>query len=338
MKLFLALALCFAAGSLGAGELLISEISPATAGDDWVEIFFRGACGERIDVSALYVTMYFGTNEPLSVDPVSLHGCDLPATPYDDRYAVVHLTAPGVPDETDLTGDANGNGAIDLYCDNYYGSLWNSDCAVAIDIDDEPSGGIIDFAAYSNRDGSGSDDILGYVALARDQFQWAASGGDNLQLCMVDIGARGLDAYRSIARLDAPDTNSKEDFALTSFQTPGRPNIFSAGAGRGNLFSMREKRITVVSGHPLHGECAVALTVTEPCSLRLRIFTPTGMMVHESPLLRDVPPGLHRLTWDLRGRGRTAGTGMYLALVEGTSSALRRSQRETLYLIVSRYR
>jgi len=338
MKFFLALSLCLAAGPLGAGELLISEIAPATAGDDWVEIFFRGSCGERVDISRLYVTMYYGPNEPLSADPVSLHGCDLPATRYDDRYAVVHLTAPNVPDETDLTGDTNGNGAIDLHCANYSGSLWNSDCVVAIDTDDEPSGGIIDFAAYSNRDGSGSDDILGYVALARDQLQWETSGMQDLQLCMVDIGARGLDAYRSIARLDVPDTNSREDFAVTSFQTPGRPNIFSTGAARGDLFTPMEKRITVVPGHPLHGECAVALTVSEPCSLRLRVFTPTGMMVHESPLLRNVPPGLHRLTWDLRGRGRTAGTGIYLALVEGTSSALRRSQREVLYLIVSRYR
>ena len=121
------------AGSAAAGELLISEIAPATAGGDWVELFFRGACSERLDISRLYVTMYYGENENLSADPVSLSGCDRPDTPWDDRYAVAHPAAPGIPDETDLTGDTNGNGVLDIYCSNYSGSLWNSDCVVAID-------------------------------------------------------------------------------------------------------------------------------------------------------------------------------------------------------------
>ncbi len=35
----------------------------------------------------------------------------------------------------------------------------------------------------------------------------------DLQLCMVDIGARGLDAYRSIARLDVPETQAELEAA-----------------------------------------------------------------------------------------------------------------------------
>jgi hypothetical protein len=327
------------AGTAAAGELLISEIAPAATGGDWVEIFFRGACGERHDISRYYVTMYYGTNEPLSGDPVSLAGCDRPETPWDDRYAVVHPAAPEVPDETDLTGDTNGNGILDLYCGNYPGSFWNSDCVVAIDTDDEPAGGIIDFAAYSNRDGSANDTILGYLAHAQTLGQWEKYSGDNPQLCMIDIGIAGLQGHQSIARRDGPDTGRKEDFAVTSFQTPGRPNIFSAGpGGGGSLFTLARDRITVLPGHPLLGECRLALTVREVCSLRFRVFTPTGIMVHESPLRRDMPPGPADLAWDLRGRGRSAGTGLYLLLVEATSRALRRSQRETAYLIVSRYR
>lgn len=340
MKFFLIIFLSLIAGILHAGELVISEVAPGTAGGDWVEIAFRGACGERIDISRLLVTMYYGENEPLSADPVSLHGCDRPETPYDDRYAVVHVAAPGVPDESDLTGDTNCNGALDLYCNNYSGSLWNSDCVVAIDANDDPTdGGIIDFVAFSNRDGSPNDTMLSYLAGAQVFGQWEPYAGDNPQTCMVDIGLQGLPPHGSIARLDAPDTNRKEDFIVTSFQTPGRPNLFSSreSAG-GNLFHLPVKRITVVPGHPVHGECAITLSVREVCSLRLRVFTPAGMMVHESQLLRDVPPGAHALSWDLRGRGRTAGTGLYFALIEATSSALRRSQREVVHLIVSRYR
>jgi hypothetical protein len=181
--------------------------------------------------------------------------------------------------------------------------------------------------------------MLAYLQYAQSLNQWETYSGENPQLCMIDIGINGLQPHQSIARRDGPDTGRREDFAVTSFQTPGRPNIFSAGpGGGGSLFTLARNRITVLPGHPLLGECRIALTLREVCSLRRRVFTPTGIMVHESPLLRDTPPGPVTLAWDLRGRGRSAGTGLYILLVEATSRALRHSQRETAYLIVSRYR
>ncbi len=338
-KIGTAFIIIIVAVNLSAGTLLINEVAPGTSGDDWVELFFLGECGERIDISRLYVTMYYGTNEPLSEDPITLHGCDLPETPYDDRFAVVHLTAPGIPDETDLTGDTNRNGVLDIYCNNYPSSLWNTDCVVAIDTDDDPkNGGIIDFVAFSNRDESPNSTMLQYLEYARAAGQWEPFSGENPQFSMVDIGLRGLASHQSIARIGTEDRNTKEDFAVTAFQTPGRPNIISAVGRGGDLINIPRKKITVVPGHPFHGECTIPLTVFHPVSLRLRVFTPGGMMVHESPLQRNIPPGNRSLSWDLRGRGRTAGTGLYLAMIEAASPSLRRSQRETVYLIVSRYR
>ncbi len=339
-KFIIAVLFLLPGAHLAAGSLLINEVVPGAAGSDWGELYFHGECHERMDVSRLFVTMYYGSNEPISGDPVTLYGCDRPGTPWDDRFAVVYLTAPGVPDETDLTGDTNQNGVLDVYCNNYSSSLWNSDCVVAIDTDDEPSnGGIIDFLAFSNRDESPNSTMLSYLAHAQSFGHWESYAGENPQFCMVDIGLQGLPSHRSIARVSPGDTNRKEDFVITSFQTPGRPNLHQGeGGNNGNLFRVIDRRVTVIPGHPVHGRCDFRLFVRELCSLRLRLFTPTGMMIHESPLIRDMPPGNAVINWDLRGRGVNAGTGLYLAVIEGVSSALRRSHRETITVIVSRYR
>jgi hypothetical protein len=61
-------------------------------------------------------------------------------------------------------------------------------------------------------------------------------------------------------------------------------------------------------------------------------------MVYESPLYRDVFPGPFALPWDLRGKGRSACTGLYLGLIEATSRTLRRADSEQVYIILSRYR
>jgi len=322
-----------------AGQLLITEVACGTKGDDWAEVFFQGAPGERIDIARLYVTMYYGANEPLSDSPITLHGADRPETPYDDRYAVIHLNGRGRADETDLTGDTDRNGAIDVYCENHADSLWNTDCVVAIDTDDDPAnGGIVDFVAYSNRDGSVNATMAGYVAQAQIHAQWAACSEENLQQCMADVGADGLAAHQSLARVPGADTNSAADFRITPYQTPGRDNVFDTGKKPGGIFEVEKGTITIIPTHPTLGTGKIAIMVHEPCALRLRVFNAIGMLVHESPLYRDVNPGPFSFTWDLTGRGRPVCTGLYFGHIEGSHYASRRSVSRTVYIVVSRYR
>jgi len=323
----------------GAG-LLVSEIACETPGDDWVEIFLAGAPGETVDISPLYVTMYYGTNERLGCDPITLHAADRPETPYDDRFAVIHLVRPGTPDESDRTGDTDRNGRIDVYCNNYSGSLWNTDCIVAIDTDDDPgNGGIIDCAAYSNRDGSPNETILSFLQAAQGLGQWEASPEGAPQRSMVFIGAEGLQSHMSIARRSAIDTNTQADFALTSLQTPGRENVlFSPAAGGGRLFRALRKTYTVLPSHPLLGGGSIDVMVFEVCTLRYRLYSPIGMLVYESPLFEDVFPGIFSMPWNLRGAHRAASSGLYLGRIEATSRALKKSETERIYLILSRYR
>lgn len=321
-------------------RLLINEVACASPGGDWVEIACISDERESIDVSRYYVTMYYGDNEPLANSPVTLYSYDRPETPYDDRFAVVHLTEPGQEDETDLTGDSNRNGILDLYCNNYFGSLWNSDCVVAIDTDDEPgNGGIIDFVAYSNRDGSPNETISSYVSSAIRTGAWQSAEGDSIQLCMVDIGPKGLQDYYSISRVGFVDTGCPGDFRITPFQTPGRPNIINDNPGSTRpLFEMERDRLAFIPGHPEFGKGQIHLRVNFCCNIRMRIFTSIGLMIHESPLHRDVFPGPFTYTWDLRGKGKRLCTGLYIGIVEATDGRSKRSEKKFFYLMINNYR
>src|SRR5271157_3550312 len=81
-------------------QLIINEFVTNTD-SDWVELFLAGNERKKMDISNLYVTMYYGTNERLGPEPITIYSYDRPETPYDDRFVVVHLTQPGIPDETD---------------------------------------------------------------------------------------------------------------------------------------------------------------------------------------------------------------------------------------------
>ncbi|PKL41325.1 MAG: hypothetical protein CVV44_01435 [Spirochaetae bacterium HGW-Spirochaetae-1] len=324
-----ALVMAFFRGPLSAG-LQINEFVTDSV-HDWVEIVFRSDDRDSMDVSSLYVTMYYGTNEPLASEPVTLYSYDRPETAYDDRFLVVHLTEPGGQDETDGLGDVNGNGCRDVYCNNYTSSLWNSDGVVAIDTDDDPSnGGIIDFAAYSNRDGSMNSSIGSYIDDAANCGQWICETGEDLQGRCIDIGLQGLLPYQGVSRISTADTNSLQDFMVTKYQTPGRENITNISVKKRRLVRSLKKRIAV----KFTADVEIPLFVYEQSNLRFRVFTVTGIMVYESPLFESVQPGYFSVHWRNSGRRRRAGAGMYIGLVESTESKRKIAGTETIYLVV----
>jgi hypothetical protein len=313
--------------------LMINEVT-ANAPEDWAELFLHGGSEEEMEISSLFVTMYYGTNERLAMAPVTLCGSDRPDTPWDDRFAVVHPAMPGVQDETDAAGDLNGNGVRDLYCDNYYASYWNSDCVVAIDSDDDPAnGGIVDFLAYSNRDGSPNGTIMSCVEAAVARGQWRGCGND-LQLCCVDIGTEGLEPNMSIVRKGPGDTDGPDDFTVTTFQTPGRPNIALAYSGGRRLISPLKHRIAVTPLGILGGE--IPLFVYQNCALRFTLYTSAGREVYRSPFPEAASPGLHSLKWHpLAARGRLL-TGLYIGMIEAVNSSLNLAEEKTVYVIMER--
>ncbi len=310
---------------------LINEIS-AGGNSDWVEITLSDDT-ESLDISQYFVTMYYGTNEKIAASPVTLRNRDLPETPYDDRFAVVHFTDIPVADETDLTGDTNGNGIRDLYCINY--GLWNTDCAVSIDSDDLPeNGGILDFVAFSNRDGSMNSTIGGYINAAVSAGQWGACGGLNIQECAVNIGSAGLSSYSTISRIKGADTNSLSDFIITPYATPGRENIISPDTRKRKLFRTESKETTHIYNS---GTLRIPLFIYEKCSIKLRIFNSTGFTIYSSELREDLNPGsyIFEIPENLL-RGKIL-TGLYPVKIEAAGKGSV-SENATLFLVMVRKR
>jgi len=308
---------------------LISEIS-AGGPDDWVEITLSDDTAS-CDISQYFVTMYYGTNEKIATSPVTLRNRDLPETPYDDRFAVVHFSKVPIDDETDLTGDTNGNGIRDLYCCNY--GLWNTDCVVSIDSDDiHTNGGILDFMAFSNRDGSMNSTIEGYINTAAAAGQWESCGSANIQDCAVNIGVDGLNSYSTISRKKGADTNSPDDFAVTPYATPGKENIINADKGKRKLFRTQSKEATHSYGS---GTIRIPLFLYETCSIKLRIFNSTGFTVYSSELREDLTPGYYTFSIpesELRGK---ILTGLYPVKIEAAGKSSH-SETATLFLVMVR--
>ncbi len=304
-------------------QLLINEIACNVSGSDWVELFLYSAQPLSMDISSLYVTMYYGTNESLSQNPVTIYSYDRPETPWDDRFVVVHLTDPLTPDECDATGDTNGNGVLEVYCNNYASSLWNTDCVVAIDTDDDPSnGGIIDFVAYSNRDGALNQSIGQYLSRAIQQGQWMGKASEEY---MVDIGGNGLSSYQSIIRISTADSNSVNDFVVTQYQTPGRSNILPVKYAEDDFIKI-DTKVTLIKG----AIAPFTIFVFQPCSFRVRLFSTVGRKIYESPLLSALP-GFYSLDW-VHHLGKVR-SGLYLGTVEAQNSRTRQSIK--FYCIVA---
>ncbi|HOO71244.1 MAG TPA: hypothetical protein PK926_05735 [Spirochaetota bacterium] len=334
MKLLVMILTMILSGTAVAG-LLINEAVTETE-SDWVEITLRESGDECRDVSGLYVTMYYGTNEKLADTPVTICSYDNMDTPYDDRYIVVHLTEPGKDDETDETGDSNGNGYLDVYCNNYSNSLWNSDGVIAIDTDDDPStGGMIDFIAYSNRDQTPNSVIEQYVASAQEHGHWESCAGRSIQECSVYTGEDGLSQWASIARKNSPDSNSSDDFSVTRYVTPGRDNVFSAEKKGRKLFRALKKKIVISKKSLKTGELAIPVFVFKACSLRYRIFSLTGICLHRSSLIKDLAPGSHRLDVSKIFKKKSYPLGLYICSIEASSKEARLSEDDTAYVILA---
>lgn len=312
--------------------LVINEISTKSS-PNWVELKLTGNT-PSIDISPFMVTMYYGKSEKIADSPVTLKNYNDPATPFDDRFAVIHFTSADFPDETDEAGDINSNGVRDLYCDNY--GLWNTDCVVAVDTDKNPgNGGVIDFVALSNRDGSIHTSIAGYIEKAIEQGDWISLNSENLQNCAVDIGPSGLNSYSTVSRKSGEDTNSFQDFAVTPFATPGRDNIIDPDKGKKKIIKSVSKKIThIYRNNP--SQIKIPFFIFEQSSIKVRIFSSTGVPIYSSALIKETNPGGFIFAVNDRDlKGKTL-TGIYPVKVEAVAKSNKGSETLTVLLIIVR--
>ncbi|HPY02464.1 MAG TPA: hypothetical protein PL161_04500 [Spirochaetota bacterium] len=325
MKRIILLSLLLIAQRSPSSALLISEISPAGSPCDWVEIFFYSEILETKDISKLFLTVYYGSEEILSEDPVTVCSKNLPETPYDDRFIVVRYCE-GI-DETDYTGDSNKNGVIDVYVKGT--SPWNTDSVIGLDDDSNLDNGAIDFAAYSVYDESVNSTVLSYLVSAVSNGIWSESA--SVEKSFVDIGLKGLSSNQSIIRL-GKDTNSKNDFAVTDTPTPGYDNKYSKSPAESFTLGLKEKYLI----EEFSGKDYISVNISLQCSLRFRIYSASGIQKYESQLFKDVQPGIFRIRLEHSVIIKLR-SGMYILCFTGVAKGGYIKNSKTL-MIVNRYK
>lgn len=326
--------LAFSTTSPLRGGLFLNEIS-AGGSADWIELKLSPDTAS-MDISPLFVTMYYGSNEALAVTPVTLYGEDKPETPWDDRFAVIYFSESISADETDAAGDLNNNRIRDIYCANY--GLWTTDCCVSIDTDDIPSNnGIIDFMAFSNRDGEINKTIASYINYAIEYGAWNDCASVNLQDCCCDIGSEKLQTWSTLSRTGSVDAGSMDDFIITPYATPGKENITDVSAGKGKLIKLLKNRIVHNYGCT-DGNIELPLFLYRSTSLRVRIFNSAGLNIYTGPLVTDAVPGYFTAVISERNLKGKVLTGLYPVSLEAVDSESGRAESFRMILIIVRDR
>jgi len=314
------------------GALLINEFATNTS-CDWVELTLTPPDTE-MDISNLFVTAYYGESSiaPLARKPVTIRSYNLPETPYDDRYVVVHLTDPNGISETDDVGDLNGNGIRDIYCNNYSASLWNTSGLVAIDNDRDYRNGMIDCVAYSNMQEPFNSNVKNYVEAAASKEKWVIING-NAQASCVDIGKNGLASYMSVCRRSGAHTNSAADFFVSRFQTPGRDNLEVSLVPEKDIIKILSGKV-FCKMDAQRQRAHVDVFISQSCNLRLRVFGVTGRLIYESPLHRKIDPGFFTMVWEGNSFRKNLPCGIYPAVIEATGNEIRGSvSRKFLFIL-----
>lgn len=305
-------------------QLVINEFCTHTSGADWAEIKLISSEHISLDISKLSVTMYYGTNENLSDDPILLYSYDKPETPYDDRFAVIHFTS-DMEDETSYTGDINSNDCIDIYCNNYSSSLWNNEGCVAIDSDDNPENGMVDFVFYSDMDGSAGASVSSYTENAALYANWVVPDHDNIQSSAVSTNEVPDTFY--IARKNEQDNNCANDFSITLKPTPGRENIFlSFHSTKGKLFTTLSKKYFIKCDN----KAVLKLKFFHSSEISAQLFSAAGIPV--SKFINEIAgTGINRIVFPLKQK---CIPGMYIAWIRASNSSL--SQTEKIIVIVTK--
>ncbi|GEM_PF-5149622 len=215
-------------------RVIINEFSDPRLSSGWIELkCLDDDGGAGVDVSSWTVTDLDGAEAPLSsAGSVTMYATDLPATPWDDRFVVVHWGVSG-DDEVDGSGDLNENGVRDIYLG---GPGFGSADQMVIDTDTNYSnGGFVDAVVFTNGSAYDLSDVDNYLVPAG---QWVVENGLCSLSDTVDLSPYKLGVY--VARdTISTDTNTKFDWHAVNFSTPGSDNegVGSAADGTGVLES-----------------------------------------------------------------------------------------------------
>ena len=189
-------------------EILISEVAPdggGFEGDDWVELVVTSGSG---DISGYVLSTFDSQTKDEAFANSSV------AVSEGDRI-IVHYNGT-IPDESDATGDTNGNGFVDLYIASSDLSGTNEQVALYTGKNYTVA---LDAVCWSNGDMTESE--AKDVQVLVDADMWPSSSASAMTVSS-DV-KEGV----SIARKEgAGDTNTRDDWYLEPEASPGGKNRY----------------------------------------------------------------------------------------------------------------
>lgn len=195
--------------ALAQSGVIVTEVA-FNASPDWVELYNAG--GSSVDISGYRLTDLDGKDTAFAASAVTLAPGD---------YAIIHW-ASGT-DETDATGDTNGNGHIDLYVGDT--TLTSTDDQAVLQDESET---VIDAVVWSNRDGGGyKSEWDDFNDLAPDQWDYSDVSTWSEYEARSWTDSDGVGSGDSLARYLDPgtavyaDSNKATDWYYEANPTPG---------------------------------------------------------------------------------------------------------------------
>lgn len=296
-------------------EGALAEIAPSlpiSSGGDFVEVYIR----EKADVCGMKVLEGVGVIK--TFPPVTPNS--VPFGPFIVLHASIK-TSRDVPDETDASGDLNGNGVIDLYSDESSpGITGSSDNSVSLESAD---GRILDFIPMEDRLPLFGQEFLSAYDRAAAEGTWRPECSGEEDCYESGAFAWTNSTTKSISRKAAREgepsvakPSSAEDWEITP-PSPGKISDPSSNApGRSQKILHVTQSPFSPLGDGLFREAQIHCAAEDGSKATVRIFDIQGRMVRTLAERMSCGPE-SVLPWDGRDAdGGLVSSGVYVVWIE----------------------
>lgn len=287
---------------------MITEVAPAASGEDFVEIFVAGP-------SNLGGVKLYQNDKRIKFFPSVT-----PKSGPFGNFIILHAGSKtsGMVDETDVTGDKNFDGVIDLYADTGLNGSTNANLTLK-----NPDGTIVDFVSWS------AETADNYLPSKQTAYDQAASSGDWFPSCNSNVPCylsgsvpwkdRAENSLSRKVRGDGfpqkSDPPSVMDWILT------RP---SPGKGYGPSIQPKRKLLEIFqspfspSGGGRFNEAVIGYKISANSAATIQIFNVMGQLIRTlTDRLNSLTNETQLLTWDGRDfEGRIVPVGVYVVRIE----------------------
>lgn len=309
-------------GEDGSISGLITEVATGISGGDFIEIYVDAPSNIQ------GCKVYEGNSLVKTFRPTTVKKGD---------FVVVWASKNGT-DETDETGDTNGNGYWDVYSEESSPGITNTDGNVTLT---HANGEIVDFMSFAEYDDTDyASTLRAMYDNAVAQSQWSPAAGAESEYAAGSF-SWSKSTSKSMSRIkiagDLPaDTNTKDDWAETSL-TPGRGYGRETVTVKGDILEIFQSPFSPYNDGR-YSEAVIAYKPPSDSTVTLTIYDDCGNIVR-TLVSAEVQTVSEQKTIRWGGAdssGSTVEIGVYIAHIEITDNVTGKIMRNSKTLCVAR--